>query len=91
MNTPINFQKTVTTAGTAETLISTNEYGYVIVKALESNTSNIYVGDSDVTSANGYILESGESISIALDGINKVYIDSDVNGEGVSAFGVVQK
>lgn len=91
MNTVINGQKTVTTAGTAEQVISTNEHGVITIKALAANTGNIYIGNSDVSSVNGDVLVAEESRSYLLDGLNKIYIDSDVNGEGVSYSGTVER
>lgn len=73
----------VTTAGTQVALAATAPAVQVIVVANPSNTGNIYVGDSTVSSANGIILEAGDSLTIAIDDIAKVYIDSDVNLEGV--------
>ena len=89
MNTPINFQKTVTAAGTAEAIISENQFGILTIKALAGNGGNIYVGDSTVDAATGYVLAAEEAVSLILDGLNKVYIDSDVNGEGVCGFGTL--
>jgi hypothetical protein len=89
MNTPINGHKTVAVAGTAEPIMTTNQYGYLIIKALASNTNDVYVGNSTVDSTNGYPLEAGESVAVALDGLQNVYLDAAVNGEGVAFIGVV--
>lgn len=76
-------QATVTTAGTRVQL-ATNTCLGVIVKAKSTNTGLIYVGDVTVTSSNGFILSAGESVTLAISNTNKAYIDSSVNGEGVS-------
>jgi len=83
-----NGQKTVTTAGTAEALASSQELvSGVRIKALSGNAGNIYVGDSSVDSSNGFVLGAGEEIFVEIDDLAKVYIDADNNGEGVSYLG----
>lgn len=76
-------QQNVTMAGTRVQL-STNTCVAVTVKAKSTNTGLIYVGDVSVTSSNGFILSAGESVSFAITNTNKVYIDSSINGEGIS-------
>ena len=83
----------VTSAGTAEPLSSVPKHVWQVrVKATAGNTGIIYIGDSTVSSANGYSLSEKEEIDISaifakdnfiLD-LNEIYIDSSVNGEGVS-------
>lgn len=83
-------QKTVTTAGTAVILLTATETIAVIIKAKAGNTGDIYIGDSDVTSANGYILDAGEVVSISLDHkSDNIYINSSVNAEGVSFLTII--
>lgn len=83
-------QKTVTTAGTAVPLSATELRinGPLMVKALLANTNNVYVGNDgagDVTSGNGVELDAGESIVFSYVGdLQKVFLDADTNGEGVS-------
>jgi hypothetical protein len=82
-------QKVVTTAGTAVVLAASREIeGPILIKALEGNTGKIYVGNdgaNDVTSANGYELGAGDSLQLNyVSNIASIYIDSSVNGEGVS-------
>ncbi len=76
-------QATVTTAGTRVQL-GTNTCKSVTVKAKGTNTGLIYVGTSTVASSNGLILNAGEAVSMDITNTNLVYIDSSVNGEGVS-------
>lgn len=83
----IHGQASVTTAGTSVQL-SNLPCRYLIVKAKGTNTGNIFVGDSDVSSANGFILAAGEEIMLSVDNAHRVWIDSSVNGEGVSFIGV---
>lgn len=60
----------------------------VIIKALATNTGNIYVGNdgtNHVASTTGLVLAAGEGVSIDIDhSKTPVYVDSAVNGEGIS-------
>lgn len=86
--------KDVTAAGTAEPLVATKTMVVsVIVYAKPANTGSIYVGPSDVDSADTdktyAILAAGEdqertSVPGTIFDLSKVYIDSSVNGEGVT-------
>lgn len=88
--------KTVTTAGTGEKIITASTPAqYVIITALLANTGTIYVGGSDVdkTTMNGISLTVAAdkdgvkvpgSCIIPINDANKVWIDSTVNGNGVS-------
>lgn len=75
---------TVTTAGTQVALGSSTAIDSVTIKALSTNTGLIYVGTSTVSSADGFQLSAGDSVSLDVDNLTDVYIDSAVNAEGVS-------
>ena len=79
-------QATVTAAGTAELLIAMGQRSTrITIKALADNTDDIYIGPSTVDSADGFILAAGEEVTIVVEqGETNIYIDSAVNGEGVS-------
>jgi hypothetical protein len=81
-------QKTVTTAGAAVELGSAPVYGSLIVKALDTNTGKIYVGNNGsatVSSSTGLVLLSSEVVVFEYAGsLGDLFIDSSVNGEGVS-------
>jgi hypothetical protein len=80
-------QNTVAVPGTEEALggnVPILNGQKVLIKALHTNTDAIFVGDSDVTSADGLVLYPGESVSLAVSNLNIPYIDSVVAGEGVS-------
>jgi hypothetical protein len=79
-----NGKTTVITAGTSVQLASSTAIISVTIRALASNTNKIYVGSSSVSSANGFQLSPQESISLEIDNLNKVWIDADTNGEGVT-------
>ena len=82
-------QKTVTTAGTA-VVLGTSQLinGPLMVKALDTNSGVVALGNdgaNDVTVSNGLRLEAGESVIFDFVGdIASLYLDSAVNGEGVS-------
>lgn len=83
-----NGVKNVTTAGTRVTLASTQAVKSVTIKAKAANTGTIYVGNTGVTSANGFALLAGESISMDIADLATVNLDASVNGEGVTYLGV---
>ncbi len=90
--TLISGDKTVTTAGTAEALAAAQRVRSVTIVAKDSNTGRIYVGGSDVASTVNRGLQAGDvlthtSASGWLD-LADVYVDSDVNGEGVDYYAV---
>ena len=74
----------VTTAGTRVALGASTAIGGVIVRANLTNTGIIYIGDSTVSSSNGFELDRGSTITYPIDNLSKVFIDSSVSGEGVS-------
>lgn len=82
-------RKTVTTAGTAVALSSSSVLvGSVSLTALSTNTGLIVVGASTVKAAagerRGQPLSAGQSVSLDIRDLSSIYIDSTVNGEGVS-------
>jgi hypothetical protein len=84
--------KNVTTAGTQVQLTATaTPCSWLTVTARPANTGYIAVGGSAVDCTAGSeqafaILDAGQSVSVPVNDVSKVYIDSTVNGEGV-AFG----
>lgn len=79
-----NGRATVVSAGTRVPLSSSTAIASVTVRALASNTGLIYVGNSAVSSANGFQLSASETVSMDIDNLSKVFIDSAVSGGGVS-------
>ncbi len=84
----ISGQKTVTTAGTAVALGTDQIDGPLMVKALDTNTGVVALGNDgadDVAVSNGYRLDTGEQMIFEhIDNLAAIYLDSAVNGEGVS-------
>lgn len=76
-------QTTVAAAGTA-VAVGKGAIKSVVIKAKAGNGGNIFVGISTVDSADGYILDAGEWISMDVADLSDVYIDTDNNGDGVS-------
>lgn len=86
--TIVHGQKAVTTAGTGVALGSSATLTKgVTIKALHANTGWIYVGLNPVTSSTGFVLYAGESVFVQVDNLSTIYIDSSVDGEGVSYIG----
>ena len=81
-------QKTVTTAGTAVALGAGLISGPLMVKALDTNTGIIAIGNDgagDVSTSNGMRLDPGDVVVFEFVGdLASIMVDSAVNGEGVS-------
>lgn len=79
--------KTVAAAGTDEALAATKIIKWVIVQAQTDNTGIIAVGgagvDATVATGTGVALTAGTSVTLAIDDLARVYIDSTVSGDGV--------
>jgi len=80
-------QKVVPTAG-SRVQLTTATIVSITIKALSTNTGLIYVGGSGVTSANGFELSTGDSVTLAIDDADVIWLDSSVSGEGVSFIAV---
>ncbi len=81
-------QKTVAAAGTAEALGTAQINAPLLVKALDTNTGKVFIGNDgagDVTSSNGFILLANEVVLFDWIGnMASVMLDVSVSGEGVS-------
>lgn len=80
-------KKTVTTAGTQVCLVSSSTPCYeVLIQALRTTGGRIYIGGSTVANddSNGVYLTAGQSIQITAQNLTQIYINSTVNGEGVT-------
>lgn len=79
-----NNQVTVASAGTRVQLSSVSTGIHtVVIKALAANSGKIYVGNSAVSSSNGFELSAGEGITITVNNLNIVYIDAGTSGDKV--------
>ena len=86
--TILSGQKTVTASGTAVQLGTAQVDGPLMVKALDTNTGIVAIGNdgaNDVTVSNGLRLAAGDVIIFDYAGnLGALWLDSAVNGEGVS-------
>ena len=84
----ISGQKTISAAGTAEALGTVQIDAALLVRALDTNVGIVALGNdgaNDVTVSNGYRLSAGEALIFDhVDNLASIYLDSAINGEGVS-------
>lgn len=70
----INGVKTNTGSVTAVQLNSNQELKFgVVVYAPAANAETLYVGNSGVTTSNGFPLLAGAAIELAIDNLSKIY------------------
>ncbi len=81
-------QKTIAAAGTAEALGSAQISAPLMVKALDTNTGKVFIGNDgagDVDSSNGLVLMAGEvALFNWVGNLASIMVDVSVNGEGVA-------
>ena len=86
--TAISGQNAIAAAGTAEALGSQIINGPLMVKALDGNAGNVYVGNDgsgDVTSANGIVLAPGDAIVFEwVHELSSIYLDAANNDDGAA-------
>lgn len=86
-STLVAFITDIPTAGSRVQLASNTVEG-VVIQAPSTNTGNIYIGGSDVSSTvYGAELQPGQMVGLAIDNTNKIYVDAATNGDDVSVFG----
>ena len=87
-------RKTVTTAGTRVRLGASQSIESVAITALEANTGLICVGGAMVVAKaenrTGVPLAAKQTATIDTDDLGDIWIDSTVNGEGVSWLAVTE-
>lgn len=72
---------TIDVANTAEA-IGTGSIESVTVEANPANVGDIFVGDAGVTTANGHRLTPGSSVTVPIDSLAKVFVNSATAGNG---------
>lgn len=88
----ISKSKTVTTAGTAEPLVSVpTKVQSASLMTKVGNTGQVYAGDYQVSSSDNDGLDAGVSLNLNPDedgfiDLSLVYIDVDTSGEGVDIY-----
>lgn len=84
----VDGRKFVTTAGTREALATSTPCSIVIITAEANNTGVVVVGGRTVIAAlatrQGIPLSAGDSITLTIDNLNKVWLDSMVSTDGVT-------
>jgi len=90
-------RKTVTTAGTPIQLgtnVRVPDGVMLVIKAMTTNTGTIGVGPTafyaNLNNNECFRLSAGQSVSIDVDQLDDVWIDSSQNGEGVELLWEVQ-
>ena len=87
MSRALTGQKTISAAGSAEELGSQTINAALLIKALDTNTDVVVVGNDgagDVSSSNGMRLEPGDCLVMTFVGdLSALIVDAAVNGEGV--------
>ena len=81
-------QTTISTIETQLVVISIPCRRGVLIKALSTNTGIVYIGKAGVTVASVYELTAGETVSIEIDNVNKIFAVADAIGQKVSWIGV---
>lgn len=88
-------RKTVTTAGTRVQLAASKSIDSVAITALEANTGLICVGGKTVVAKaenrTGIPIAAKQTAVVDTDDIGDLWIDSTVNGEGVSWLAVTDE
>jgi len=86
-----SFSYNQVTVGTSAVQLATSstplKFG-IVVKADPSNSGKVYVGDSSVSTSNGYLLTAGEGIAFEIDDASKVYVVADTDNQKVYWLGV---
>jgi|SRR6185295_6893839 len=80
---PVTNQQTSNTSRVQLSASSTVPKSGIIVKALSTNTASVFVGDSTVTTALGYELTPGESVSFAPTNLTTLYVIGSNNTDKV--------
>lgn len=83
----VAFTTNIPTAGSSVQLTD-NTCSGVVVQAPSTNTGVVYVGGSDVSATvYGAELQPGQSVGLAINNTNKVYVDTATNGNDVAVLG----
>lgn len=81
-------RKVVAAAATAETLAASTACREVTITAELDNTGVVVLGGSAVIAAlatrRGHPLNAGDSVTIPIDDLAKIYLDVTVSGDGVT-------
>ena len=88
-NTDTWFAGQASVTATASQLSSQAVVVSVVVKASNNNTGTVYIGfSSGVTASNGFELGPGESLTLPVNNVNKLYAISNSGSQNISYIGV---
>lgn len=86
-STLVAFVTDIPTAGTRVQLAD-NSILAGVLQAPSTNTGNVFIGGSDVSSTVfGAELQPGQAVGAAINNTNKIYIDAATNGDDVAFIG----
>ena len=82
-------KKTVAALGVGEQLpsVAVPSGYYVLLKALKDNTDKINVAESKASSEdddNSHELQPSDTLTLKVTNVDKIWVDADVNGEGLT-------
>ena len=80
----------VTATASAAAVSASHACVQVVIKALDSNTTNVRVGDALITTSRGYPLTPGESVTLGVSDVSKVYIIAESGSPVVAVLYVVE-
>jgi len=84
-------EEIVSTSGTAKQLndgksLQVPDGAQIRIKALGDNSGNVYIGDSDVTTSNGFELGQGDTLQLQTTDVANVFVDADNDNDGICWF-----
>jgi hypothetical protein len=82
--TSISHESVTVTASGTSVQVASNIAQSITIKALITNLGTIYVGGSSVSSANGFPLLAGDTVSLDISNTDKVWIDASISGEKIN-------
>lgn len=77
---PVNGQQAVTASAAP---LVTQECIQIIVKALSTNTISVFIGNSGVTTANGFELAPGDWVVVEVEKAEFLYVIASTTGASV--------
>ena len=83
--TLLSGSKTVASSATPEAVGTSQRIRAVMIQAKSTNTGDVRVGNSN---SQDWRLDANDSVTIAVEDLADVYVDVDVNGEGVNFLAV---
>ena len=73
----------VTLSGDSAISIGSAECVAVIIKAHPTNSGLVYIGNSTLSGSDGFVLAPGETLSLTIRNVNKIYALREVDGDKI--------